>query len=158
MINIKYIVYLLPGEWYVGVTKDLKRRLNHHLNITHRDISNWTILAEVGSEQEALNIESHYHSIGYRGKQHTPESIKKRIGAIDYNNRNKHPNFIVRTNNLSKPIIQLTLDGVFIREWSSARAATNEMGYKRTNINKCLKGKSKSSGGYKWEYKKYPSY
>lgn len=45
-----------------------------------------------------------------------------------------------------------TKKGEFVREFSSIREAARETGGKATAIGNCLKGRSKSSGGYKWSY------
>jgi hypothetical protein len=54
---------------------------------------------------------------------------------------------------LSIKIIQLTKDNVFVREWNSATEVENKLGIYRSNINHVLKGKLKSTGGFKWMYK-----
>lgn len=51
----------------------------------------------------------------------------------------------------SKPIIQLSLDGTFIKEWTSIKEASKEL--RLCGICRCCKGKLKTSGGYKWKYK-----
>ena len=50
-----------------------------------------------------------------------------------------------------RKIIQLTLDGYFIREWSSINEAQSELGIK--HISCCCSGERKTSGGFKWKYK-----
>lgn len=55
-------------------------------------------------------------------------------------------------NNLKK-VIQLTLDGKFIKEYSSAIEAAKENNFNSSAIYRCLIGLSKSSFGYKWIYK-----
>lgn len=52
----------------------------------------------------------------------------------------------------SIPIVQLTLDGKFIKKWSCAAEAARELGINHGNIISCCKGKLKSAGGYKWMY------
>ena len=52
----------------------------------------------------------------------------------------------------SKPVIQLTLDGEFVREWSS----TNECGrngFNQSNVVNCCNGKRKTHKGFRWMYK-----
>lgn len=53
---------------------------------------------------------------------------------------------------LSKPIIQFSKDGEFIRKWNSAMDVQRELGIYQTNISKCCKGKYKTVGGYIWRY------
>jgi len=56
-----------------------------------------------------------------------------------------------RNNKLRKPVIQYSLDGVFIKEWSCAREITKNL--KIYNIEQVCKKKKKSAGGYIWIYK-----
>jgi group I intron endonuclease len=57
----------------------------------------------------------------------------------------------IKENN-SKPVIQLTLDGIKIRKFSSQTEAEKITGVQQTAIWKCCNGEQESSGGYKWEY------
>jgi group I intron endonuclease len=52
------------------------------------------------------------------------------------------------------PILQFTKDNQFVKEYHSAKQAERETGVKNDNICCCLKGKSKSAGGFIWRYKK----
>lgn len=51
-----------------------------------------------------------------------------------------------------KPIVQLDLDGNFIKEWKNGQIAAKEVGVQNPNLVKCLKGKRNMCGGFKWEY------
>jgi group I intron endonuclease len=51
----------------------------------------------------------------------------------------------------SIPIVQLDLKGNYIKEWESTSQAHKELNL--TSILNCLKGRTKTAGGYKWEYK-----
>ena len=53
----------------------------------------------------------------------------------------------------NKPILQLSLDGEFIREWDSASVASRELGLCRRGIGKCCTGEQNTSGGFKWRFK-----
>ena len=50
----------------------------------------------------------------------------------------------------NKAILQYSLDGEFLREWSSATDVGREA---QANICYCLKGKTKSAYGFVWKYK-----
>jgi DNA-binding transcriptional regulator LsrR (DeoR family) len=50
-----------------------------------------------------------------------------------------------------KPIIQLNLEGKYLNEFKSMEIAMKETG--ATNITNVCKGRSKSSGGFRWIYK-----
>jgi hypothetical protein len=53
----------------------------------------------------------------------------------------------------SKSIIQLTLDNVFIREFSSICSAAKELNLNKSGIIRCCKGKQKQCGGFIFKYK-----
>ena len=52
----------------------------------------------------------------------------------------------------SKPILQFTKNGEFIRKWKSATDIEREIGIDNSSVSKCCNGKLKSSGGFKWQY------
>ena len=52
----------------------------------------------------------------------------------------------------SKPILQFTLDGKFIREWESF-SECGRNGFNKSHICACCNGKRKSHKGFRWEYK-----
>ncbi len=54
----------------------------------------------------------------------------------------------------SVSIVQLTLDGQFIRRWSAVSEAERELGIHHSSISDCCRGRYKSAGGYKWVYAK----
>ena len=55
-------------------------------------------------------------------------------------------------NKPTKPIIQYTKDGEFIKEWTSAKEASRVLGINPSHITQCCKGKLKSAGGFVWTY------
>ena len=70
-------VYCLPSENYVGITNNLKRRMNQHSY--NKDISNYYILAECSNRKEAIQIENIFHNINCKGnaakERNLPPSI-----------------------------------------------------------------------------------
>ncbi len=55
---------------------------------------------------------------------------------------------------VKKPVIQMTMNGEYIREWESATEAAKTLGLSTmANINSCCHGKAKSAAGYKWIFK-----
>lgn len=54
---------------------------------------------------------------------------------------------------ISKPIIQLTLNDEFIKEFSSMHEAEKQTGIKHSGISMCCNNKLKTAGGYKWMFK-----
>lgn len=54
---------------------------------------------------------------------------------------------------LSKPILQFTLDGEFIREWKSCYEVQRKLGYRQSYTNACCREKYKQAYGFIWKYK-----
>ena len=52
----------------------------------------------------------------------------------------------------SLPILQLSKDGTFVKEWPSACEAQRHLGISQSHICHCLKGRLKSTGGFVWRY------
>jgi hypothetical protein len=88
------------------------------------------------------------------------------INHIDGNKKNDHYKnlewctqldnvkhaFLMGLNKSEKPIEQLTMNGVFIRDYKSS-AEAGRLGFHFSNISQCCRGLRKSSGGFKWRYK-----
>lgn len=53
---------------------------------------------------------------------------------------------------LSIPLVQLTIEGRYIRSYKSAMDAKRLGGFHQGAIIKCCKGKRKSHGGFRWMY------
>lgn len=56
------------------------------------------------------------------------------------------------TKALSKPVLQFSLTGDFIREWSSI-SECGRNGFSLGRVSECCQGKRKSHKGFRWEYK-----
>jgi len=53
----------------------------------------------------------------------------------------------------SKPILQYSLGGDFIKEWTSAKLINEEMGFNRPNIIAAANGGQNTAYGFIWKYK-----
>ena len=66
-------------------------------------------------------------------------------------------NFGTRTKKISikisKPVLQYTKSGEFVREWKSTRAVERNLGYFHSYISNCCNGIHKSAYGYIWKFK-----
>ena len=53
----------------------------------------------------------------------------------------------------SKPVLQYTKSGEFVREWKSIMDVQRNLNYNQSNISKCCTGKCKSAYGFIWRFK-----
>ena len=53
----------------------------------------------------------------------------------------------------SKPVIQYSLHGEFLREWPSAHEIERKLGFPQSNISHCCLGNRKTAYGFVWLYK-----
>ena len=70
----------------------------------------------------------------------------------NYGTRNKRVSKKMTNGKLSKIVLQYSLDGEFIREWSSTRECERN-GFNQGNVAACCRGEYNSSCGFLWKYK-----
>lgn len=80
------------------------------------------------------------------------EETKKKLKLVNIGREHTEKERRKRAKSLSKPIVQLTIDGKFIREWESAKEVNTEYGYNNSHIRECClkKGGRKTSNGFIW--------
>ena len=71
----------------------------------------------------------------------------------NFGTRNKRISDKNTNGKLSKPVLQFTLDGQFVKEWPSVRQAEREGGFNQSHITDCCKGKIKTHKNFIWKYK-----
>lgn len=77
----------------------------------------------------------------------------KPVGGFIWRRNPTDENIVVnREFGKGKKINQYTLECEFVREWRSAAIAEQSLGLCKSSINKCLRGKNKSAGGFIWRY------
>lgn len=54
---------------------------------------------------------------------------------------------------LCKPIIQSSLEGTFVAEWSCSQEAAEKLGFNLESIRRCCRGERATYKGFKWNYK-----
>lgn len=80
-----------------------------------------------------------------QSEEHIEKRFKNRLGET----LKEETKIKMRT-----PIIQLSIEGEFIREWTGAIEASNILSIDISGITKCCRGRQKTHKGYKWIYKK----
>lgn len=88
-------------------------------------------------------------SLGITKTQEQKEEISKNLTGHSVSDETKRK---IGSKN-SKPILQLSKNGILIKEFKSAPEAALELNISRTGINNCCNGLSKSSGGFIWKHK-----
>ena len=66
---------------------------------------------------------------------------------VNYGNRNKKV-----ANKLSKTVLQFTLDGEFVKEWSSTMECSRN-GFNQGSVAACCRGERKKHKNFKWCFK-----
>ncbi len=74
---------------------------------------------------------------------------------VNYGTRNSRAGKKLTNGKKSKPILQYTLNGEFIREWPSAPEIKRQLGFLSSHIGECCRGNTrlKTYKGYIWKYK-----
>jgi len=91
--------------------------------------------------------------VGYnKGKPHSEEWRLKIAESNRGQKRSQETkNRLSETHKI--PVIQLSRDGEFIREWDCAKTAAAELNVQAGHISKVCKNQRKTAGGFVWKYK-----
>ena len=84
-------------------------------------------------------------------------AIKRRVENSNFKGEN-NPMFGRRDflNKLSKPVLQFTIDNIFIKEYPSLACVVRETGFNECAIRANISGRSSHSRGFIWKYKNNP--
>ena len=98
------------------------------------------------------------HKPAFYGRHHSPETInilKNKVVSEETRQKMKtnHHDVSGKNNPSARPIRQLSMSGELLFEYDYAKQAAIKYNIDLSSIIKCCKGKVKSCGGYKWEYK-----
>lgn len=89
-------------------------------------------------------------SRAHKGLKHSEEA-KRKIGE---HNLSRGQGWIDKISNAhKKPVIQMDLEGNFIKEWDCALSVKQELGVDNSAIGLCAMGRRNTAGGFKWKYK-----
>jgi len=115
-------------------------------SLAHKGRSNYWLKGKSLSEQHRNKI-----SKSKKGVKQNRTKIRKDKGV----SRTSHIEKVVKAK--SKPVLQLDMEGNFIKEWNSGKEAATLLGFKQSNINACCNGKINKYKGFMWEFKKNKS-
>ena len=95
-----------------------------------------------------LDNPNNYKEVNHKDENKTNNVVTN----LEWCNRKYNQNYGTRTEKCSKPVLQYTLDGEFVREWEST-AECGRNGYNYGNVAACCRGKLKTYKGFIWRYK-----
>lgn len=72
---------------------------------------------------------------------------------INYGTGKKRRGLSNTNGKCSKPVLQYTLEGIFIKEWKSTMDVERNLGFAHTHISECCRGEQAYGYGYLWKYK-----
>ena len=160
--GIYKITTLHNNKIYIGSSISLKRRMNDHINrlIGNKHYINYfqRIFNKHGKDNfkvEFLFISQiKYQLNSQKHKQLIvlEEVLINKLNA-DYNTDktpSKSLDFAIDIN--SKKVYQYDMQGNFIRQWSSSSEVMRQLNIQPQNS---LKGLNRSSGGFRWTFKRY---
>jgi len=118
------------------------------------------ILSEAERKKISESLSAYYsaHPNPFSGRRHSAETISK-LRNREFSNetrakmRENHAVVSGEANPSARPIRQLSIDGEVICEYPYAKLAADKLGIDLSSIIKCCRGKTKTCGGYRWEYK-----
>jgi len=131
----------------------------------------WLDFYKSYNKENGYNIlKKAYSNVGYKpskesvekmrksltGRKRSKESIKKQILSTKGVKRSESAKQNIskgRIEKLSQPVLQFSLNGDLIKEWSSLIEIKNELNYSSGNIIHAINGKYKHAYGYKWKRK-----
>ena len=122
--NKKYLVHRLVASAFLPNPDSLK-------TVNHKDENKENNCVD-NLEWCTVEYNNHY------GKGHRTRCTNARNGAIK---------------NLAKPVLQYSLEGVFVAEYFSAMEAGRVNGIRQSGISGCCNGNQKTAYGYIWKYK-----
>ena len=145
------------GYLIVVLSKDNKRKtFTVHRLVCLAFLENPENLPMINHKNE-IKTDNHVDNLEFCTAKHNSnygtckERMSKSLRGRKLSEETK--NKISENNPNRKPILQYTKDNIFIRNWDSAKSASQELKICATSITACCKGKRKSSGGFLWKYK-----
>jgi len=97
---------------------------------------------------------NNYPDINHKDEDKTNNCVSN----IEYCSKSYNNSYGTRTERASKaksiPVVQTDMENNYINVYQSARQVQRELGFNKSNIARCCKGKTNKVNGYKWYYLK----
>lgn len=136
-VNVLSPVEDKDGYLYVGLHKNGKQKICFiHRLVAEAFIPNWFDYPQVNHKDENKQ-NNHIDNLEWCDCKYNS----------NFGTRNER-----RVKKQSKPVLQLTKTGEFVREWSST-AEAGRNGFDQGGVSNCCRGKLKHYKGFIWKYK-----
>lgn len=124
------------------VTKETKDKISkNHANFSAENNPRY---GKHCSEETKEKIRKNNKSELRKWIKRPPEVVQKMI--------ENHQDFSGDKNPRARAVVQLTLDGQYIKTFSTAKSAAESINQRGANITICCQNPQKTAGGYKWRY------
>lgn len=104
-------------------------------------------------DREVLRERAMRTIVGYNRGKHWDAETRRRISESNRGKKRSEETARRISEAHKKPVLQFARNGDFIREWDSARSASEALSIQAAHISKVCKKKYKTAGGYVWQYK-----
>ena len=141
------------GYFYVGLWKNGKRKTcSVHRLVAFTFLDNPDNLPQVNhKDEDKTNNFVFLNKDGTVNKEKSNLEWKSPKDNINHGTRNERVSNAMTNGKLSKPVLQLSLDGELIREYPSIMECERN-GFNHTHVCLCCQGKQKTHKGFRWEY------
>ena len=131
---------------------ELKEQISTSLKNNYKEHPELKIVISNAAKENWKNEDYRKSIVDFQTNRYKDENERKRTGEAVKLAFSKKPDLF---KDRYKQIIQLDMNGNFIREWDSISKASRELKITKQNIISCLKKKNnqKYAGGFRWEYK-----
>lgn len=152
-LNGRFLIHRLVAKAFLNENLDTTN-IVHHIDKdrTNNAVSNLLI---IDSKSHHILHQQKYpltKICDVCGKRFMPKPTKRKRSKV-CSNECKLKLDMANREKQKRPILQLSLDREFIKEWGSLSDIKNTLGYNISNICKCCKHQIKRCYGYVWEYK-----
>ena len=156
------------NQWEIYYIKELNTKVPYGYNMTDggggmsgftvsdetkRKISEWNKGKKLSNETKIKISDAQKGEKHYMYGKHLSEEHKRKIskGKKGKKHSEEAKNKISEAN--SKSVLQIDKTNKIIAEFPSLREVERQLGYNQGSISQCCKGKRKTCGGFKWQYK-----
>ena len=132
-----------------------KQRMSDHTKAIHEKM-----VEGAKRERESLSVEewerryrSRKVSKGWHHSEETKRRMSEKAKGRDMSKAIEASRKVSHESPFKKAILQISIAGETINEYTSITKAAKEMGLQVSGICNCLSGRAHSAGGFKWVYK-----